>query len=140
MQDDATLKRLSDRVKGLFAVEVRRLHLDRGARGLDVFAQPGFNVFGDAGTLIVICATPLGPFVAVDSWLAAENLMLAACADGLGTCCIGFAVPVLNAADVKAELGIPEKVQAFAPMIVGVPRGETAMTSRKAPVVLRWIR
>jgi len=95
---------------------------------------------GLALTLIVICGKPLARFVAADCWLAAENLMLAACAMDLGTCCIGFAVPMLNTPDVKRELGIPEDVAAIAPVIVGVPKGTTPPVGRKAPDVLRWVR
>jgi nitroreductase len=55
----------------------------------------------------VICGKPIGPFVAADCWLAAENLMLAATAHGLATCPIGFALAALGDREVKAELGIP---------------------------------
>jgi nitroreductase len=107
-------------------------------RAAAILARPDFNIFYDAGTLIVICARPLGAFVLADCWLAAENLMLAACGLGLGTCCIGFAVPVLNRPDVKAELQIPADVVAVAPIIVGVPREEVPPTTRKAPEILSW--
>jgi nitroreductase len=146
VQDRTVLARLSARGKEM-ALERAKHHGDllrpagAVAKGItSLLADPSFNIFYDAGTLVVICAEATNEFVVADCWLAAENLMLAACADGLGTCCIGFAVPVLNAPEVKAELGIPANVQAFAPIIVGVPRGETAMTSRKAPVVLKWVR
>lgn len=138
LQDPSALKRLSDRAKPLFAEEAHRAHLDRGGHLLDVFASPEFNIFYDAGTLIVICAKPMGPFVVADCWLAAENLMLAACAMGLGTCVIGSAVPALNTPQVKAELGIPAGLTAVAPLIVGWPRGETGPTARREPEVLAW--
>ncbi|HYL56476.1 MAG TPA: nitroreductase family protein [Gemmatimonadales bacterium] len=130
IQDVALLARLSERGKILAREEATR-HL---------LADPNFNIFYDASTLIVICGKPLGGFVTADCWLAAENLMLAACALGLGTCCIGFAVPVLNAPEVKRELGIPTDVTAVAPIIVGVPRGVTPPVPRRPPEVLRWIR
>lgn len=60
-----------------------------------------------------------------DCWLAAENLLLAAYAQGLGTCVIGFAVSALNTPEWKAELKIPAEMTAVAPMIVGVPAGVT---------------
>ena len=66
-----------------------------------------FCVFYDASTLIVICAKPMGPFVSADCWLAAENLMLAASALGLGTCCIGSAIPALNSPEAKPRAGDP---------------------------------
>ena len=105
---------------------MRRLHLDHGPRGLDAFSQPGFNVFYDAGTLIVICARPLGPFVVADCWLAAENLMLEARGRGLGSCVIGSAVAALNEPATKRDLGIPADSTAVAPLIVGTPRGGLA--------------
>lgn len=137
VQDRALLRRLSDHAKELLR-DPAVSH--RGAHELGMLADPGFNIFYDAGTLIVICGRPLGSFVVADCWLAAENLMLAATSLGLGTCCIGFAVPVLNAPEVKRELGIPADVTAVAPIIVGVPKGETPATTRKRPEILTWKR
>ena len=138
IQDTGALKRLSDRAKPLFLEEVHRAHLDRGGHALEMFTSPDFNIFYDAGTLIVICGRLTGPFVVADCWLAAENLVLAACAMGLGTCVIGSAVPALNTPEVKAEVGIPAEFSAVAPIIVGVPSGETLPTTRKSPRILAW--
>lgn len=138
LQDMSALKRLSDRAKPLFLEEAQRTHLDRGEHTLDMFAAPDFNMFYNAGTLIIICGKPMGPFVVADCWLAAENLILAACSMGLGTCVIGAALPALNTADVKAEFGIPNELTAVAPIIVGVPSGETPPTARKEPEVVFW--
>lgn len=139
VQDRAVLKRLSDRAKVVAGEEARHRDLIRGP-GASPLSDPAFNIFYDAGTLIVICARELGPFVEADCWLAAENLMLAACAMGLGTCCIGFAIPALRTPDVKQELGIPPDVTAVAPIIVGRPRGDTPPVGRREPLVLRWVR
>jgi nitroreductase len=138
VQDRDTLQRLSDRAKPLFLEEAHRAHLDRGGHTLEIFASPEFNIFYDAGTLIVICGTLAGPFVVADCWLAAENLMLAAWAMGLGTCVIGSAVPGLNASDVKRDLGIPAEFSAIAPIIVGAPADAEPPTRREDPRVLAW--
>ena len=138
IQDTDALKRLSDRAKPLFLEAAHAAHLDRGGHALELFASPEFNIFYDAGTLIVICARLAGPFAVADCWLAAENLMLAACAMGLGTCVIGSAVPGLNTVEVKRDLGIPEEFSAVAPIIVGVPADEAPPTPRKEPRVLAW--
>ena len=138
IQDASMLKRLSDRAKPLFLKEAQRAHLDRGGHALDIFASPDFNMFYNAGTLIIICGKPMGPFVTADCWLAAENLILAACSMGLGTCVIGSALPALNTPEVKAELGIPAEMTPIAPIIVGVPSGETSPTARKEPELLFW--
>ena len=157
VQDRAMLRRISDRAKELALKSVRQqgnLLKPPGAAGEGIptpMADPNFNIFYDAGTLVVICGEleqePVAAdnrfehsFVVADCWLAAENFMLAAHADGLGTCCIGFAVQVLNDPAIKKELGIPAAVEAIAPVIVGAPSGGTRLVPRKPPMILRWIR
>ena len=138
IQDRKLLRRVSDRAKPLFVAEARRARLDHGGHALEKFTLPEFDIFYDAGTLIVICARVDGPFVAADCWLAAENLMLAAQARGLGTCVVGSALGALGLPEVKNELGIPSGYTAIAPIVVGVPARPAPPTSRKAPMILAW--
>jgi nitroreductase len=138
VQDHALLQRLSDQAKPIFLEEVRHRNSHGVSHSFDHFTRPDFNIFHGADTLIIICAKPSSQFVAADCWLAAENLMLAASAIGLGTCVIGSAVAVLNIHKVKAELGIPDEYTAIAPVVVGVPSGETQATSRNEPKILFW--
>jgi nitroreductase len=138
VQDRDALKRLSDRAKPLFLEEAHRAGLDHGGHGPDMFMRPDLNIFYDAGTLVIIGTEKTGPFVAADCWLAAENLMLAAYSIGLGTCVIGSALAALNQPQVKSELGIPPPFSAIAPVVVGVPAGASAPTTRKEPRVLLW--
>jgi nitroreductase len=148
IQDRKMLKRFSEAAKALLADEAIRHRQLLRAPGLSpseehlakLLSDPAFNIFYDAGTLIVICARPKGSFVTADCWLAAENLMLAAHALGLGSCCIGFAVPLLNSAEVKRELKIPVDVLAVAPIIVGLPAGPAPTVPRKPPEILSWAR
>jgi nitroreductase len=137
VQDKSVLQKLSDRAKPLF---LERLHRDHAGSShtASPFENPDFNIFHDASTLIVICARRTSAFAEADCWLAAENLMLTACAMGLGTCVIGSAQGALAEPATKSELGIPPEYSAIAPIIVGVPRGETPSTSRKRPQVLSW--
>ena len=137
VQDRHLLQTLSDRAKPLFQEEVRRAGMEEAAgRFLDEFSRPDFNFFYDAGTLIIIGSMATGPFVAADCWLAAENLMLAACAMGLGTCVVGSVLPTLGLAEIKSMLGLPDQFSAIAPIICGYSRGESSPASRKKPVVL----
>lgn len=138
LQNKQVLKQLSEQAKPLFVEEVRHRNAQGATHSFEHFTRADFDIFHGAGTLIIICAKPQSPFVPADCWMAAENLMLAACAMGLGSCVIGSAVAVLNIRKVKAELGIPEEYSAIAPIVVGVPGGDTTATARKIPLILSW--
>jgi nitroreductase len=146
VQNRDLLKGLSDRAKEIFSAQAAqhgRLLKPPGAAGDGIgnpVVDPDFNIFYDAGTLVVICARQTSDFATADCWLAAENLMLAASAEGLGTCCIGFAVSVLNTPEGKAQLGIPPDVAAVAPIIVGATRGNMPLAARQPVKILSWLR
>ena len=132
VQDRGALDRISDRAKELWQAEAG--HAELATR----FSAHHESVFYNAGTLIVIGARTVTPFVVADCWLAAENLMLAACALGLGSCVIGSAVPALNTPDAKVAAGIPADVTAIAPIVVGVPSGTVAPALRRDPEIVAW--
>jgi nitroreductase len=99
---------------------------------------PGFQIFHHAPVLIVISGIAQGPWIVEDCALAAENLMLAAYASGLGTCWIGFSQSFLNTSDGKSALGIPATWVPVAPIIVGYPKTVPAPVPRKEPQI-RWV-
>jgi nitroreductase len=131
IRDKQLLKDISDYAKPLFAGE-----LQIAGRAPGSFTEPDFNIFYDASTLILICSKQTGSCVAADCWLAAENLMLAACAMKLGSCVIGAALTALNTPDIKVKLNIPEEFSIIVPIILGYPNGETLPTRRKKPVII----
>ena len=100
--------------------------------------DPDFQIFYHAPVLIVISSMTEGPWAVIDCSLAAENLMLAATAAGLGTCWIGFAQGYLNTPEGKKALGLPDRWVTVAPIIVGHPKGPVAPVPRKKPEV-RWV-
>jgi len=138
IQDKAVLDRLADSCVEQVREAAKHGDSLTSKHRLHVTDAPEFHVFHGANTLILICGKFTGPFVEADCWLAAENLMLAACANALGTCVIGFAVESLNTAKWKAVLKIPSEMTVIAPIIVGVPASETAATSRKLPEIIWW--
>lgn len=138
IQDTQILKQLSERAKPIFVEEERHRKNHGSSPSFEHFDKPDFDIFHGAGTLIVICAKPVGSFIAADCWLAAENMMLAACDMGLGSCVIGASTSALNIRKVKAELGIPDEYSAIAPIIVGVTSEETEPVARKEPLILAW--
>lgn len=100
--------------------------------------DPAFDLFYEAPALVVICARRPNPFVIADCWLAAENLMLAATALGLGSCCIGAAARALNSPEIKTLLRLPDDVEAIAPIVVGIPVGAAVPVPRREPAIISW--
>jgi len=73
VQDRKLLKEFSDRSKDLIA------KADKTAKLKERLTDPEFNIFYNAGTLIVICAKPARQHPDWDCCLAAQNLMLVTC-------------------------------------------------------------
>ena len=88
VKDKALLTHISDQAK---AHLLKASLTPPAQRYRDMLADPNFHIFYHAPVLIVICAVDAGDWGVEDCALAAENLMLAAYAAGLGTCWIGFA-------------------------------------------------
>ena len=102
VRNQRVLDRLSlDAKSHMLATMPASLHSDRFRLLLD---DPNFHIFYHAPVMILISANAEGPWIVEDCALAAENLMLAAHAIGLGTCWIGFAQGFLDTPD---ELALP---------------------------------
>jgi nitroreductase len=99
----------------------------------EMLNSPKFNIFYNAPVLVVICATTPDEMALKDCCLAAQTLMLAAYAEGLGSCWIGFSEAWLNTPAARAKLGIPTEFRPVAPIIVGYPKGPSPATERRPP-------
>ena len=139
IQDKILLKNLSDYAKPLFLNQIHQHHSKQAQHKLDLFNRPDFNIFHDANTLIVICGKTAAPFFSADCWLAAENMMLAACAMNLGSCVIGSALSAFEVPEVRTKLRIPDNYSAVAPIVIGYPDEKNIPSSRKSPVVFSCI-
>ena len=101
--------------------------------------DPHFVLFYHAPALLIILAKSSGTQAAEDCCLAAENLMLAARNEGLGTCWIGFARPWLDLPATKTELKLPEHYHVVAPLILGHPTAWPESHGRR-PAEIHWLR
>lgn len=136
VRERAHLERISREAKAhMLATLPEDAH---SARFRGLLNDPNFDIFYHAPALIVICANAQGPWIVEDCALAAENLMLSAFSEELGTCWIGFAQSYLNTREGKAALGIPEAWVPVAPIIVGTPKSATPPVPRRAAEI-RWI-
>ena len=104
----------------------------------EILNDPNFHIFYHAPALILISTVSEIPWVVEDCALAAENLMLAARAAGLGTCWIGFAQSWLGTPEGTALLKLPAAYKPVAPIIVGHPKSAPPPVPRKEPEI-RWI-
>ncbi|MGJ8620856.1 MAG: nitroreductase family protein [Methylophilaceae bacterium] len=134
IQDKKMLKRISDIAKPKLAKKLKQQPLFNATLN-----QPNFNLFYDANTLIVICANTANPYAVADCWMAAQNLMLAAHAIGLGSCVIAQALPVLNDSEMKSKLGISERFEAIAPIVIGYSNVESLISRRERPLIVNWV-
>ena len=112
--------------------------MPRSGHFQDILADPHFNIFYNAPTLLVISAEAHGQWCAEDCAMAAQNAMLAAVELGLGSCWIGFAQAWLNSEDGLNALKLPRNYRAVAPLIIGHPKTEMPPVARKSPIV-NWI-
>ena len=136
IQDREKLKKYSEIAKEMMLQIMEGKPDPHGYR--EILSNPEFDIFYGAGTLVVIYSTAGGTQTAINCSMAAQNLMLAAHAQGLGTCWIGFSVAYLNSEGFKKEQGIPEAYTAIAPIVVGYPGFRPSSYSRKEPHILVW--
>jgi nitroreductase len=136
VRDQGVLDRISHDAKAhMLATMPASPHSDHFQ---SLLGDPTFHIFYRAPVLILISAIAQGPWIVEDCALAAENLMLAAYAAGLGTCWIGFAQSFLGTADGKTALGLPAAWVPVAPIIVGRAKAAPPPVPRKPPEI-RWI-
>jgi len=133
IQDKTLLKAISEQAKNML---MRDSHWNRELP----LADPEFDIFYGAGTLIVVCAKEEGFSPVGDCYMAGQNLMLAAHGLGLATCPIGLARDVLRSPEMQERLGVPAGEEPVLPIIVGYPAAATPRVARAAPRINAWLR
>ena len=113
-----------------------RIYVVRDARLrerlLEVYSQKWFT---DAPVIICMCARPQEAwqrsdgknYADVDATIAMDHLILAATAEGLGTCWIG----AFKAERLRELLGLPHELEPLALTPLGYPAAEATSTPRK---------
>jgi nitroreductase len=87
-----------------------------------------------APLVIVVCGDKKASsdWYAIDASLAAENMVLEAVSEGLGTCCVGS----FNEAEVKTLLKVPVNFEVLVLLAVGYPQEKLDLSSK----LLRLVR
>lgn len=135
VRDQAVLDKASDAAK---AHMLATLPADAHPHGTSHLTDDRYQIFYHAPALVLISAATEGVWNVEDCALAAQNLMLAAFAEGLGSCWIGFAQGYFGTAEGKAALGLPVAWVPVAPIILGHPKAAAPAVQRRAPEIL-WV-
>ena len=105
-----------------------------------VYGYPINSWLRGAPVVVVACAEPGEsgqhgdlPYWAVDVAIAMEHLVLAATAQGLGTCWIGG----FNEESVRGLIGAPPRVRIVAYTPLGYPAGREALMGRAVKAIAR---
>lgn len=117
-----------------------RENLERVEEALDDWERTGRDLlFHGAPAGIFIGAEPGGTTPREDALLAAQNIVLAAEAMGLGTCLVGYAVEAL-ARDprIKRDMGIPPDERVYAVIAVGHPKAPWKRAAGRRTVTPRY--
>lgn len=124
------------RIKDWLLANFSQTSLDPSLRAL--IEPEGYHIFHDAPAIVLVLAKSAQPQAAEDCCVAAENLLLAARDEGLGTCWIGLSRPWFNLPSTKQELGLPEQYQVVAPIILGYPEAWPESHGR-SPAEVHWL-
>ncbi|WP_338731486.1 nitroreductase family protein [Mangrovimonas cancribranchiae] len=106
------------------------------------YNEPGFSIFHDAPTLIVIARDKNNPYSNLDCGIILQNILLSAHALNLGTCPLGAMVPSMNSKknkDILELLNIPEDYEVSVNVALGYP-DEVPKAPKRNPERLRIVR
>ena len=132
----ARIDEYARRAKDHLITDPRAVQLPAAAR--DMLDDPQFSMFYHAPVLLVVLAKSGEAQAREDCCLAAQTLMLAARAAGLGTCWIGLGRPWLELPATKSELGIPANYGVVAPVVMGYPMAWPESHGRQ-PAEIQWL-
>jgi len=100
---------------------------------------PGYDIFYGAPALIVICGDTRVPGAMFDCQLAAENLLLAAHAKGLGACYMGFLLLAAENPEAQKLLQLVEGFKVMAAAVVGHTENRPEGPPQRNPARVTWV-
>jgi nitroreductase len=136
IQDKALINQISEQTKSMFKLNATHDSVQHIGYNIADMNDPNFNIFHHSGTLVLICAHTLASYYVADCWLAAENLMLAGTAMGLGTCIISSALPTLQLPEMRKRLNLPDNFSIIVPIVVGYSDQILTRETSKKPNIL----
>ena len=90
------------------------------------------------GAPVVIFCIGTAAHAAQECAMVCQNMMLAATALGLGSCCVGFGARVTDDEEIVEALELKDNEKIYGPIVVGYPEIVPEPPPKKPPVV-KWI-
>jgi len=90
------------------------------------------------GAPVVIFCIGTAAHAAQECAMVCQNMMLAATALGLGSCCVGFGARVTDDEEIVEALELKENERIYGPVVVGYPEIVPEPPLKKPPVV-KWV-
>jgi nitroreductase len=139
IQDQGFLKKVSDYCVPIMISLMKDAHdgMSDGFRKL--LMSPGYSIYYHAPTVIMVIGKTGSRFREIDCSLAAENMMLAAHALGIGSCWIGSSEVAYENKDLMAGFRIPEGYSPVGTIVFGYPE-EKPEVHDKHPANVTWVR
>jgi nitroreductase len=134
--DQQRIASYAQEAKSWLLANISETTFDASARRM--LEDPTFVLFHGAPALVLVMAKSSEPQAIEDCCLAAENLLLAARNEGLGSCWIGFARPWLNSPPIKHALGLSQNYHVVAPIALGHPKAWPVSHGRN-PREIHWL-
>lgn len=93
--------------------------------------EPGFSVFHNAPTLIVVAKDNNNAYSPVDCGLLSQNILLSAESMNLGTCVVGSVANILNTdKELKSALNLPNNYEVLLGIAIGYKDESPAIKER----------
>ncbi len=141
IKDREIMKKLSEKAREMWMERDLSAPNPEITKLANMVSRDGFNIFYNAPLLIMVFSHPSAFSPQIDCALAAENMMIAARALGIGSCWIGLGSPLGQVASIMEDLGVPEGCKLMACLIFGYPVKLLESTPKRVEnVILNWIK
>jgi nitroreductase len=139
VQDQKFLKKVSDYCKPIMISLMKDAHdgMSDGFRKL--LEIPGYSIYYDAPTVIMVLGKTGSRFREIDCSLCAENMMLTAHALAIGSCWIGSTEVAYDNRELMTGFRIPEGYSPVGTIVFGYPE-EKPEAHDKQPAKVTWVR
>jgi len=139
VQDQNFLQKVSDYVKPIMISLMKDAHDGMSEAFRQLLESPGYSIYYGAPTVILVVGKTGSRFREIDCSLAAENMMLAAHALGIGSCWIGSTEVAYENKELMAGFRIPEGYSPVGTIVFGYSE-EKPEAHDKYPAKVSWVR